>query len=60
MEHQDRLDKERIDRTHREDILVLGRCLACGLPHGKRCQCQTFREAMAGRGVFVHEPPSAT
>ena len=53
MDHQDRLDKEAIDRSHREDILVLGRCLACGLPHGERCQCLTIREAMAGRGVFV-------
>lgn len=45
---QDRLDKEAIDRQHRLDVQKLGMCQACGLPHGRQCQCLTLREAAMG------------
>lgn len=47
-QHQDELDKKMIDRNHRLDIFKLGYCLACGLPHGQRCEALTLAEAKAG------------
>ena len=41
-------ERESLDRMHRLDIAAIGYCCSCGLPHGRRCQCQKWFESIAG------------
>lgn len=49
-------EKKAIDASHRCSITLQGYCIACGLPHGERCQCLTAAERRAGIRANYRRP----